>query len=139
MVSASDAAREKNCTAIGHAALTMAEYFRDDEKKDVLLLIDNIFRFIQAGSEVSGLMGQMPSRMGYQPTLGTELAELEERIANTEDGAVTSIQAVYVPAWCYHVNAQVKGFILRWIHCNLARNWPRPRSSGKDTTTWPGK
>ena len=83
---------------IGHAALTMAEYFRDDEKKDVLLLIDNIFRFIQAGSEVSGLMGQMPSRMGYQPTLGTELAGLEERIANTEDGAVTSIQAVYVPA-----------------------------------------
>ena len=83
---------------IGHAALTMAEYFRDDEKKDVLLLIDNIFRFIQAGSEVSGLMGQMPSRMGYQPTLGTELSSLEERIANTKNGAITSIQAVYVPA-----------------------------------------
>ena len=83
---------------VGHAALTMAEYFRDDEHKDVLLLIDNIFRFIQAGSEVSGLMGQMPSRMGYQPTLGTELAGLEERIANTDDGAITSIQAVYVPA-----------------------------------------
>lgn len=83
---------------IGHAALTMAEYFRDDEHRDVLLLIDNIFRFIQAGSEVSGLMGQMPSRLGYQPTMGTELAELEERIANTQTGAITSIQAVYVPA-----------------------------------------
>jgi F-type H+-transporting ATPase subunit beta len=83
---------------IGHAALTMAEYFRDDEHKDVLLLIDNIFRFIQAGAEVSGLMGQMPSRLGYQPTLGSELAALEERIANTADGAITSIQAVYVPA-----------------------------------------
>lgn len=83
---------------IGHAALTMAEYFRDDEHRDVLLLIDNIFRFIQAGSEVSGLMGQMPSRLGYQPTMGTELAGLEERIANTDTGAITSIQAVYVPA-----------------------------------------
>jgi F-type H+-transporting ATPase subunit beta len=83
---------------VGHAALTMAEYFRDDERRDVLLLIDNIFRFIQAGSEVSGLMGQMPSRLGYQPTMGTELARLEERIANTDAGAITSIQAVYVPA-----------------------------------------
>jgi len=83
---------------VGHAALTMAEYFRDDEHRDVLLLIDNIFRFIQAGMEVSGLMGQMPSRLGYQPTLGTELSGLEERIANTDTGAITSIQAVYVPA-----------------------------------------
>jgi len=83
---------------VGHAALTMAEYFRDDERRDVLLLIDNIFRFIQAGAEVSGLMGQMPSRLGYQPTMGTELAALEERIANTDTGAITSIQAVYVPA-----------------------------------------
>ncbi len=83
---------------VGHAALTMAEYFRDDEQRDVLLLIDNIFRFIQAGSEVSGLMGQMPSRLGYQPTMGTELSALEERIANTDHGAITSIQAVYVPA-----------------------------------------
>jgi len=83
---------------IGHAALTMAEYFRDDEHRDVLLLIDNIFRFIQAGMEVSGLMGQMPSRLGYQPTMGTELSELEERIAYTDTGAITSIQAVYVPA-----------------------------------------
>jgi F-type H+-transporting ATPase subunit beta len=83
---------------VGLAALTMAEYFRDDERRDVLLLIDNIFRFIQAGMEVSGLMGQMPSRMGYQPTMGTELSGLEERIANTDSGAITSIQAVYVPA-----------------------------------------
>jgi len=83
---------------VGHAALTMAEYFRDDEHRDVLLLIDNIFRFIQAGMEVSGLMGQMPSRLGYQPTMGTELSSLEERIANTDTGAITSIQAVYVPA-----------------------------------------
>jgi F-type H+-transporting ATPase subunit beta len=80
------------------AALTMAEYFRDDEHRDVLLLIDNIFRFIQAGMEVSGLMGQMPSQLGYQPTMSTELSGLEERIANTRAGAITSIQAVYVPA-----------------------------------------
>ena len=83
---------------VGHVALTMAEYFRDDEHRDVLLLVDNIFRFIQAGMEVSGLIGQMPSRLGYQPTMGTELAQLEERIANTDTGAITSIQAVYVPA-----------------------------------------
>jgi len=83
---------------VGHAALTMAEYFRDDAHRDVLLLIDNIFRFLQAGAEVSGLMGQMPSRLGYQPTMGTELSSLEERIANTDKGAITSIQAVYVPA-----------------------------------------
>jgi F-type H+-transporting ATPase subunit beta len=83
---------------VGHSALTMAEYFRDDARQDVLLLIDNIFRFIQAGSEVSGLMGQLPSRLGYQPTLGTELADLEERICNTANGAITSVQAVYVPA-----------------------------------------
>lgn len=78
--------------------LTMAEYFRDTEKKDVLLLIDNIFRFVQAGSEVSVLLGQMPSRVGYQPSLGTDIADLEERISSTADAAITSIQAVYVPA-----------------------------------------
>jgi F-type H+-transporting ATPase subunit beta len=83
---------------VGHAALTMAEYFRDDTRQDVLLLIDNIFRFIQAGSEVSGLMGQLPSRLGYQPTLATELAALEERICNTPAAGITSVQAVYVPA-----------------------------------------
>ena len=83
---------------VGHAALTLAEYFRDSARRDVLLLIDNIFRFIQAGAEVSGLMGRIPSRVGYQPTLGTELAELEERICNAAGGSITSVQAVYVPA-----------------------------------------
>jgi F-type H+-transporting ATPase subunit beta len=83
---------------VGSAALTMAEYFRDDEHRDVLLLIDNIFRYIQAGMEVAALLGQMPSRLGYQSTMSTELSALEERIANTKTGAITSIQAVYVPA-----------------------------------------
>lgn len=83
---------------VGHAALTMAEYFREDEHRNVFLLVDNIYRFIQAGMEVSGLMGMMPSRLGYQPTLSTELAKLEERIASTDTGSITSIQAVYVPA-----------------------------------------
>ena len=83
---------------VGHTALTMAEYFRDDLGQDVLLLVDNIFRFVQAGMEVSGLMGKLPSRLGYQPTLATDLAELEERIASTERAAITSVQAVYVPA-----------------------------------------
>jgi F-type H+-transporting ATPase subunit beta len=95
---------------VGHVALTMAEYFRDDEHRDVLLLIDNIYRFIQAGMEVSGLMGQMPSRLGYQPTLGTELSGLEERIANTDAGAITSIQAVYVPADDFTDPAAVHAF-----------------------------
>jgi F-type H+-transporting ATPase subunit beta len=83
---------------VGHAALTLAEYFRDTKRQDVLLLIDNIFRFIQAGSEVSGLMGRIPSHVGYQPTLASELAELEERICSTVTGSITSVQAVYVPA-----------------------------------------
>ncbi len=83
---------------VGHAAMTMAEYFRDDAKQDVFVLIDNIFRFIQAGMEVSGLMGRIPSRMGYQPNLSTELSGLEERICNTRSGSITSVQAVYVPA-----------------------------------------
>jgi F-type H+-transporting ATPase subunit beta len=80
------------------SGLTMAEYFRDEEKKDVLLFIDNIFRFIQAGSEVSTLLGRMPSAVGYQPTLAEEMGELQERIASTENGSITSVQAVYVPA-----------------------------------------
>jgi F-type H+-transporting ATPase subunit beta len=79
-------------------ALTMAEYFRDDEGKDVLLFMDNIFRFVQAGSEVSALLGRMPSAVGYQPTLGTEMGELQERITSTKKGSVTSVQAIYVPA-----------------------------------------
>ncbi|MCB5270360.1 MAG: F0F1 ATP synthase subunit beta [Candidatus Cloacimonetes bacterium] len=95
---------------VGDTALSIAEYFRDEEHKDVLLLIDNIFRFIQAGSEVSGLLGQMPSRLGYQPTLGTELSGLEERIANTESGAITSIQAIYVPADDFTDPAAVHAF-----------------------------
>lgn len=83
---------------VGNTALTMAEYFRDDEQKDVLLLIDNIFRYIQAGAEVSALMGNIPSRLGYQPSLSTDMAQLEERITSSETGSITSIQAVYVPA-----------------------------------------
>ncbi|MBD3616312.1 MAG: F0F1 ATP synthase subunit beta [Gracilimonas sp.] len=83
---------------VGQTALTIAEYFRDVHRRDVLLLIDNIFRFVQAGSEVSGLMGKVTSRLGYQPTLGSELAQLQERICNTKNGSITSIQAVYVPA-----------------------------------------
>ncbi len=83
---------------VGLAALTMAEYFRDEENKDVLLFIDNVFRYIQAGSEVSTLLGRMPSAVGYQPNLATEIAQLEERIASTRNGSITSIQAIYVPA-----------------------------------------
>ncbi|MCA9285590.1 MAG: F0F1 ATP synthase subunit beta [Phycisphaerales bacterium] len=83
---------------VGLAALTMAEHFRDDVHENVLLLIDNIFRFVQAGAEVSGLLGRLPSRLGYQPTLATDLAALEERICSTRDAAITSVQAVYVPA-----------------------------------------
>jgi len=83
---------------VGHSALTMAEYFRDDLGRDVLLMVDNIFRFIQAGMELSGLMGRLPSRLGYQPTMASELAEFEERIASSKKAAITSIQAVYVPA-----------------------------------------
>ena len=79
-------------------ALTLAEYFRDSEGKDVLLFIDNIFRFVQAGSEVSALLGRMPSAVGYQPTLGTEMGELQERITSTKKGSITSVQAIYVPA-----------------------------------------
>ena len=83
---------------VGLSGLTMAEYFRDEEGKDVLLFIDNIFRFTQAGSEVSALLGRMPSAVGYQPTLGTEMGELQERITSTKKGSITSVQAVYVPA-----------------------------------------
>src|SRR5881392_3425825 len=102
---------------VGLSALTMAEYFRDEEGKDVLLFIDNIFRFTQAGSEVSALLGRMPSAVGYQPTLQTEMGELQERITSTKKGSVTSIQAIYVPADDYtdpapasvfaHLNATV--------------------------------
>ena len=83
---------------VGLTGLTMAEYFRDKEHQDVLLLIDNIFRFVQAGSEVSALLGRMPSAVGYQPTLATDIGELQERITSTKEGSITSVQAVYVPA-----------------------------------------
>jgi F-type H+/Na+-transporting ATPase subunit beta len=83
---------------VGLSGLTIAEYFRDIEKQDVLLFIDNIFRFTQAGSEVSALLGRMPSAVGYQPTLGTEMGELQERITSTRNGSITSVQAIYVPA-----------------------------------------
>ena len=83
---------------VGLSALTVAEYFRDDEGQDVLLFIDNIFRFTQAGSEVSALLGRMPSAVGYQPNLATEMGELQERITSTKKGSITSVQAIYVPA-----------------------------------------
>ena len=83
---------------VGLAGLTMAEYFRDEEHQDVLIFIDNIFRFVQAGSEVSALLGRMPSAVGYQPTLGTEMGALQERITSTRAGSITSVQAIYVPA-----------------------------------------
>ena len=83
---------------VGLSGLTMAEYFRDVKHQDVLLFIDNIFRFTQAGSEVSALLGRMPSAVGYQPTLATEMGALQERITSTKNGSITSVQAVYVPA-----------------------------------------
>jgi len=83
---------------VGLTGLTMAEYFRDEEHQDVLIFIDNIFRFVQAGSEVSALLGRMPSAVGYQPTLGTEMGALQERITSTKSGSITSVQAIYVPA-----------------------------------------
>jgi F-type H+-transporting ATPase subunit beta len=83
---------------VGLSALTMAEYFRDVQHQDVLLFVDNIFRFVQAGSEVSALLGRMPSAVGYQPTLGTEMGGLQERICSTRAGSITSVQAIYVPA-----------------------------------------
>ncbi len=83
---------------VAETGLTMAEYFRDVQNQDVLLFIDNIFRFVQAGSEVSALLGRIPSAVGYQPTLATEMGELQERIASTKNGSITSVQAVYVPA-----------------------------------------
>ena len=83
---------------VAETGLTMAEYFRDVKKQDVLLFIDNIFRFVQAGSEVSALLGRMPSAVGYQPTLATEMGALQERITSTKKGSITSVQAVYVPA-----------------------------------------
>ena len=93
---------------VGLSALTMAEYFRDEEKQDLLLFIDNIFRFTQAGSEVSALLGRMPSAVGYQPTLATEMGQLQERITSTKDGSITSVQAIYVPAMTLQTQHQLQ-------------------------------
>ncbi|CAG7655600.1 F0F1 ATP synthase subunit beta [Paenibacillus allorhizosphaerae] len=102
--------------------LTMAEYFRDQEGRDVLLLVDNIFRFTQAGSEVSALLGRMPSAVGYQPTLATEMGQLQERITSTKNGSVTSIQAIYVPADDYTDPAPATAFAHLDATTNLERN-----------------
>ena len=104
------------------SGLTMAEYFRDEEGKDVLLFIDNIFRFTQAGSEVSALLGRMPSAVGYQPTLATEMGQLQERITSTKKGSVTSIQAIYVPADDYTDPAPATAFAHLDATTNLERN-----------------
>ncbi|MFZ3200114.1 MAG: F0F1 ATP synthase subunit beta [Candidatus Acidiferrales bacterium] len=106
---------------VGLTGLTVAEYFRDEEHLDVLLFIDNIFRFVQAGSEVSALLGRMPSAVGYQPTLNTEIGELEERITSTKHGSITSVQAVYVPADDYTDPAPAATFSHLDATTNLSR------------------
>src|SRR5512136_391249 len=106
---------------VGLSALTVAEYFRDEEGKDVLLFIDNIFRFTQAGSEVSALLGRMPSAVGYQPTLLTEMGELQERITSTKNGSITSVQAIYVPADDYTDPAPATTFAHLDATTNLSR------------------
>ncbi len=106
--------------------LTIAEYFRDVEGQDVLLFIDNIFRFTQAGSEVSALLGRMPSAVGYQPTLATEMGQLQERITSTKKGSVTSIQAIYVPADDYTDPAPATAF----AHLDSTTNLAYPVHSG---------
>jgi F-type H+-transporting ATPase subunit beta len=102
-------------------ALTISEYFRDKEKKDVLLFIDNIFRFVQAGSEVSALLGRMPSAVGYQPTLATDMGQLQERITSTKDGSITSVQAIYVPADDFTDPAPATTFAHLEANLNLSR------------------
>lgn len=106
---------------VGLTGLTMAEHFRDENKTDVLLFIDNIFRFIQAGSEVSALLGRMPSAVGYQPTLATEMGRLQERITSTKSGSITSIQAIYVPADDYTDPAPATVFSHLDATTNLSR------------------
>ena len=123
---------------VGLIGLTVAEYFRDAENKDVLLFIDNIFRFTQAGSEVSALLGRMPSAVGYQPTLLTEMGELQERITSTKKGSITSVQAIYVPADDYTDPAPATTFAHLDATTNLsraivgARHLPGGRSAGVD-------
>jgi len=106
---------------VGLTGLTVAEYFRDQEHLNVLLFIDNIFRFIQAGSEVSALLGRMPSAVGYQPTLNTEVGELQERITSTKSGSITSVQAIYVPADDYTDPAPAATFVHLDVTTNLSR------------------
>jgi F-type H+-transporting ATPase subunit beta len=106
---------------VGLTGLTLAEHFRDQEKQDVLFFIDNIFRFTQAGSEVSALLGRMPSAVGYQPTLATEMGKLQERITSTKEGSITSIQAVYVPADDYTDPAPATTFAHLDATTNLSR------------------
>ena len=115
----------------------MAEYFRDEEHLDVLLFIDNIFRFVQANSEVSALLGRMPSAVGYQPTLGTDLGELQERITTTKKGAITSVQAIYVPPTTTPIRRRRRRLPIstrppRWTVKFSKRNFPRGRSVGLD-------
>ena len=138
------------------SALTMAEYFRDVQNQDVLLFVDNIFRFVQAGSEVSTLLGRMPSAVGYQPTLADEMGQLQERITSTRGRSITSLQAVYVPADDYtdpapfttftHLDAttELSRVSPRWASTRRSIRWRRRRrscrqkSSASATTTWPG-
>ena len=118
---------------MGLTGLTVAEYFRDEEGQDVLLFIDNIFRFTQAGSEVSALLGRMPSAVGYQPNLATEMGELQERITSTKKGSITSVQAIYVPADDYTDPAPATTFAHLDATTNLSRadrrNWAFIRPS----------
>jgi F-type H+-transporting ATPase subunit beta len=113
---------------VGLTSVTMAEYFRD-QGRDVLLFIDNIFRFVQAGSEVSSLLGRLPSAVGYQPTLGTDMGDLQERICSTTTGSITSMQAVYVPADDYTDPAPATTFAHLDASITLERSWPNRRSS----------
>ena len=139
---------------VGLTGLTVAEYFRDEEGQDVLLFIDNIFRFTQAGSEVSALLGRMPSAVGYQPNLATEMGDLQERITSTKNGSITSVQAIYVPADDYtdplrprrsRTSTRRRTFRARsrsWASIRRSIRWHRPRafsirtSSARSTTTW---
>ena len=109
---------------VGLTGLTVAEYFRDEENQDVLLFVDNIFRFTQAGSEVSALLGRMPSAVGYQPTLSTEMGALQERITSTKRGSITSVQAIYVPADDLTDPAPATAFAHLDATTVLSDNWP---------------
>ena len=117
---------------VGLAGLALAEFFRDEEGRDLLLFIDNIFRFTQAGSEVSALLGRMPSAVGYQPSLGTEMGELQERITSTTSGSITSLEAIYVPADDYTDPAPVTTF----AHLDATIGWNARSWSAASTRRW---